>query len=161
MLSPKSRGLLPVLFFLGLSLLQAQGGSDGAGSMSITGDKDNPVSFIGMKLEELIGRFGVPLLVYPARGREEWQDDVVFVYEQGNFYIYRDRIWQVGLKEAGGVKLGDPRAVVLLVLGSPGGETRGDSVFYPLNDGAWPLVLRIDFDSDGRVKAIFIYRSDF
>ena len=160
MLLPKSRWFLFALFFCSLSLLRAQG-SSAAGGMSVTGNKDDPVSFIGMKLEELINRFGVPLLVYPSRGREAWQDDVVFVYEQGDFYIYRDRIWQAGLKEAGGVKLGDSRGVVLLVLGSSGMETQGESVFYSMNDGAWPLMLRIDFDSAGKVKAIFIYRSDF
>ena len=173
MLLFKNRWFLILPFLWSLSLLQAQGNSAAAvgGDISFANDKTDPVSFIGMKLEELIKRFGSPLLVYPARGLEEWQDDVVFVYEQADFYIYKDRIWQAGLKEAAGIKLGDSKSVVLLVLGTgrelqpsvsaAGSEIRGDSLFYFLNDGAWPLELRIDFDDAGKVKAIFIYRTDF
>ena len=120
----------------------------------------DPVSFVGLTLEELIRDFGVPQSVHAARGLEEWQDDVVFVYDQRDFYLYKDRVWKLGLRALRGINTGDPRGVVSLVLGS-GVETRGDSVFYPLNDRSWPLMLRYDFDSAGRVEAIFIYRTDF
>jgi len=120
---------------------------------------DGPAEFIGLTLEELINRFGVPASVRAARGLEEWQDDVVFVYAQGDFYVFKDRVWQVGLKAALGINTGDPRGVVSLVLGS-NAEPRGDSLFYPLDGKPWPLMLRYDLDSAGRVKAIFIYRTD-
>ena len=145
MLSSK-RGVLFLLLLWPLGFLAAQG--------------VNPVSFIGLTLEELIQNFGVPKSVHAARGFEEWQDDVVFVYDHGDFFLYKDRVWKVGLTALRGINTGDPRGVVSLVLGS-GVETRGDSVFYPLNDRPWPLMLRYDFDSAGRVEAIFIYRTDF
>ena len=121
---------------------------------------DDPASYIGLTLDELIRRFGVPRSVYAARGLEEWQDDVVFVYDEGDFYIFKDRVWQLGLKAVRGINAGDSRAVVSLVLGSAA-EYRGNSVFYSLNEGSWPLMLRCDFNSAGKAQVIFIYRTDF
>ena len=122
--------------------------------------KDDPALYIGLTLTDLFQRFGVPRWVYPSRGIEEWQDDVVFVYDRGDFFIYKDRVWQIGLKEAAGIKVGDSRAVVSLVLGSKA-ENLGNSVFYTLEQGAWPMMLRCDFDSADKVSVIFIYRTDF
>ena len=121
--------------------------------------EDDPVSYIGLTLTELIGRFGVPRSVYPSRGPEEWQDDVVFVYEQGDFYILKDRVWQVSLKAARGIKAGDSMGTVYLTLGSKA-ESRFNSVYCTLDEGSWPMMLRFDFNSEGRVQVIFIYRTD-
>ena len=125
------------------------------------GDKgDDPASYVGLTLTDLFQRFGVPRSVYAARGPEEWQDDVVFVYDRGDFFVYKDRVWQVGLKDAMEIMAGDSRAVVLLVLGAKA-ESRQNSVFCSLDNGAWPMVLRCDFDKDDKVQVIFIYRTDF
>ena len=131
-----------------------------AQNQSETGDTTEPVSLVGLTLAELIQRFGMPRSVHAVRGLEEWQDDVVFVYELGDFYIYKNRVWQMGLKAALGIRLGDTYGTIAMVLG-PGVEKRGDSVFYPLDEGSWPLMLRYDFDKAGRIQAIFIYRTDF
>jgi len=120
---------------------------------------DEPLSFIGMKLDELYQRFGPPQTVYAARGEENWQDDVVFVYNEGDFYIYRDRVWQVGVKSIYGMRIGDAKAVSLLVLGE-NAQDGGDYVFYPLPGGAWPLSLRINI-SAGKISSIFVYRPDY
>jgi len=119
-----------------------------------------PHSFVGMGLAELIGRFGPPRAVYAARGEESWQDDVVFEYAQGDFYIYRDRVWQVGLASAYGIALGDPKPAALLALGDTA-EDRGNYMLLPLPGGGWPLMLRVNFTSAGLASAIFIYRPDF
>jgi hypothetical protein len=140
------------LAFAALPLLHAQSGS-------AYGETD-PASLIGSTLEELIRRFGTPKSVYAVRGLEEWQDDVVFVYDHGDYYVFRDRVWQAGFKSARGIKAGDSRAVVSLVLGARA-ENRGNSVFLSLDEGSWPLMLRCDFDRDGRALVIFIYRTDF
>ena len=142
--------MLFVFLFFSLSFLHAQG--------NVT--EEDPVSFVGLTLDELISRFGIPRYVYAARGLEDWQDDVVFVYDQGNFYIYRDRVWQVGLSSVRGINRGDPRGVISLIMGS-NADDRGDTIFYPLHVTPWPLMLRWDIDSAGRVQAIFIYRTDF
>ena len=149
--------LLVILLFLLLPYLAAQGYPDGAsGIKADTGS----INLVGITVDELIRRFGAPRSVYAVRGLEEWQDDVVFVYEQGDLYIYKDRVWQVGLKSAMGIKAGDTRGAVSMILGSAA-ETRGNSLFYPVNEFPWPLMLRCEFDSSGRVQVIFIYRTDF
>ena len=121
--------------------------------------KEEPFSYIGMKLEDMFNRFGTPRAVYSSRGDEHWQDDVVFTYGEGDFYIYRDRIWQVGLKSVFGINIGDVKAVALLVLGENVTD-EGDYLLYNIPGGAWPVSLRINF-SAGKVSAIFVYRPDF
>ena len=145
-------GLFLILFFLWVQpLLRAQSG---------TSDPVDPSSIVGLSLTELFQRFGAPQSVYAVRGPEEWQDDVVFVYGQGDFYIYKDRVWQAGLKAGRGIKLGDSYGTVAMILGS-GAQTQGSSIFYSLDERSWPLMLRCDFDGSGKVQAIFIYRADF
>jgi hypothetical protein len=117
-----------------------------------------PGSLVGLTLEALVRRFGPPRSVYAVRGREEWPDDVVCVYPQGDFYLYKDRVWQVGVLSAAGVKTGDTRGVVTLVLGG-GVRDRGDHALFDLRGGNWPLTLRCNFDKTGKITAIFIYRS--
>ena len=117
------------------------------------------LSFVGMKLEELIERLGPPNAVYAVRGNELWQDDVVFQYAGRDFYIFRDRVWQVKLASVRGISIGDPKAAALLVLGNTA-EDRGDHLLLPLTGAGWPLMFRVNFDN-ALVTAIFIYRSDF
>jgi hypothetical protein len=119
-----------------------------------------PLAFVGMRLAELVERFGPPAAVSTARGGEVWQDDVVFHYAEGDFFIYKDRVWQVKLASAFGVSLRDPKAAALLVLG---GEVQdlGDHLLLPLPDKGWPLALRVNLSGAGLVSAIYIYRPDF
>ena len=123
-------------------------------------DSYDSLSFIGMKLGELFERFGAPKAVYAARGMELWQDDVVFQYSDGDFYIYGDRVWQVKLPSAFGISVGDPKAAALLILGNMA-EDRGDYLLMPVNGRDWPLMMRINFNNAFAVSAIFIYRPDF
>jgi len=162
------RDSLPLLFVIcyllfPLPLLWAQQG---------VSRNDEIVSNIGLRLEDVFLRYGVPNTVHAARGNEHWQDDVVFVYSEWDFYIFRDRVWQIGLKSGYGMKIGDPKAAALLVLAdkarvfqpSPKGEgsplDEGDYLLYPLTGGTWPLSLRVNF-KDGKISGIFVYRTDF
>ena len=151
--SRKACALIFTLLLWTLPFLRAQGSNPFF-------DEDNPVSIIGFSLGELISRYGIPRSVYAVRGLEEWQDDVVFVYEEGDFYIYKDRVWQAGFKAALGVNTGDSRGAATMALG-PRVESRGNSLFYFINEGSWPLMVRCDFDNDDNVRVIFIYRTDF
>ena len=121
-------------------------------------------SCIGLTLTELLGSLGPPKSVFPVRGLEEWQDDVVFSYDQADMYILKDRVWQAGFKSVMGIKAGDNAAMVSLILGYTASvrlaESRQNSVFYFLDGKSWPMMLRCDFDKDGKVTAIFIFRSD-
>jgi hypothetical protein len=119
-----------------------------------------PADFIGLTLQQLLDRYGAPQSVYAVRGLEEWQDDVVFVYGAGDFYIFKDRVWQLGLKSAYKIKSGDSRQVALLVFGEDT-EDNGDHIIQVLKGRNWPMKLRCNFDSAGKVTGLFIYRSDF
>jgi hypothetical protein len=85
---------------------------------------------------------------------------VVFVYSVGEFYIYRNRVWQISLASAYGLSLGDPKPAALLVLGNDAVDM-GSYLFYPLPSGAWPLAMRVTFSDAGIITAIFVYRRDY
>ena len=119
----------------------------------------NPASYIGLTLSGLIELFGVPQTVHTSRGLNEWQDDVVFVYDAGDFYIFRDRVWQLGLRSAYRIRAGDSRNTVFLSFGEAISSTN-DFAIFPLNGYSWPMSIRFNFDSNGRVTMIYIFRSD-
>jgi len=124
---------------------------------------DEQLSFIGMMMVDLLERFGPPRSVIAERGNETWQDDVVFQYNGVDFYIYRDRIWQVKIASTHGVSNGDRRTTVLQVLGNSA-EDRGDYMLLPITGKDWPLMIRVNFNNSGntgQVTAIYIYRPDF
>ena len=123
---------------------------------------DEQLSFIGMMMTDLLERFGSPRSVIAERGKEAWQDDVVFQCNGADIYIYRDRIWQVKLASTHGISNGDKRASALLVLGN-GAEDRGDHALLSISGKSWPITMRVNFSSNGNsgtVTAIYIYRSD-
>ncbi|GHV63376.1 hypothetical protein AGMMS49587_13220 [Spirochaetia bacterium] len=127
------------------------------------GSTEDPAALIGLTLEALINRFGTPQSVYAVRGFEQWQDDVVFVYPQGDFYVFRDRVWQLALQSAYGIRVGDPRAAVELVLGDKA-EGFGDHFLLSLPGRGWPLMFRVNLGAGtaaDRVSALFVYRPDF
>jgi len=150
----KRLAFLPLLFLLSLSLY-AQNQPLYAGLSN-----DEQLTFVGMMMADLLERFGPPRSVIPERGIEVWQDDVVFQYNGADFYIYRDRIWQVKLASTHGVSNGDRKANVLRVLGNSA-EDKGDYVIMPITGREWPLMMRINFNSSQQVTAIYLYRSDF
>ena len=124
---------------------------------------DEQLSFVGMMIADLIERYGSPRSVIPERGNEVWQDDVVFQYNGADFYIYRDRIWQVKFASTRGVSNGDRKNNVMRALGN-GAEDMGDYAMLSITGKDWPLVMRINFSSannNGQVTAIYIYRPDF
>jgi hypothetical protein len=121
---------------------------------------DEQLSLVGMMMADLLAKFGPPRSVICERGAEPWQDDVVFQYNGADFYIYRDRIWQVKLASTHGISNGDKRAAVLLTLGSKA-EEKEDYALVAINGKNWPLMLRVNFNNTGLVTAIYIYRPDF
>jgi len=121
---------------------------------------DEQLSFVGMMMADLLERFGPPRSVISERGNEPWQDDVVFQYNGADFYIYRDRIWQVKLASTQGISNGDKKAAVLLTLGSNVVD-KEDHALLAINGKSWPLMMRVNFNNTGLVTAIYIYRPDF
>ncbi|WP_461256294.1 hypothetical protein [Treponema sp. R80B11-R83G3] len=121
---------------------------------------DEQLSFVGMMMADLLDRFGPPRSVICERGNEPWQDDVVFQYNGADFYIYRDRIWQVKLASTLGISNGDKKAAVLLTLGNNAVD-KEDHALLAINGKSWPLMMRVNFNNMGLVTAIYIYRPDF
>jgi len=120
---------------------------------------EDPSLLVGLTLSELLNRYGVPKNVYAVRGIEAWQDDVVFVYDNGEFFIFGNRVWQLKVRSAYNVKDGDARASVTRTLGE--GRSFEGYTLYQLPGKAWSLMLRINWDKAGRAAGIYIYRSDF
>ena len=150
--------LLILILFLPAFSLNAQNQPVYAGL-----GNDDHLSFVGMMIADLITRFGAPRTVAAERGIEIWQDDVVFQYNGADFYIYRDRVWQVKLASTHGVSNGDRKAVVLLTLGNRVIDY-GDYLLMPVSGRSWPLMIRINFsniNNTEQVTAIYIYRPDF
>jgi hypothetical protein len=136
------------------------GAAPALAAQEAAGTAEDPSALVGLTLEALIDRFGIPQSVYAVRGLEEWQDDVVFVYPQGDFYVFRDRVWQIGIKSAYGIHAGDPRAAAALVMGDEAEEFE-ECLRLSLPGKGWPLMLRVNVTPAGAVSAIFVYRPDF
>jgi hypothetical protein len=123
-------------------------------------DPENPAHLVGPTLNDVLGRFGIPREVRAVRGEEEWQDDVVFGYGDREFYFYRDRVWQIGVKAAFGVRAGENRNVIPLIMGDTAVVEDGYTLAR-LTGWPWPMNVRFNNDGHGLVTAIYIYRSDF
>ena len=147
--------LISMLFFFTFSLNAQQTQPVHAG----LGNNEH-LSFVGMMIPELIQRFGPPVTIAVERGIAVWQDDVVFQYNGADFYIYRDRVWQVRLNSTHGISNGDRKAVVMLTLGNRASDM-GDHVQMPISGRDWPLMLRVNFNNSEQVSAIYIYRPDY
>ena len=121
----------------------------------------DPAKAIGMTLEELYRIYGVPQSVFSVRGIEEWQDDVIFSYGDRNYYVYRDRIWQLELQAAYGIAVGENRNVIPLLLEEEMITHRERYTLFTMQNLPWPVAIRFNTDAQGIIVAIFIYRSDF
>ena len=139
------KGVLAVLLLFSAVSASAQSDSD-------------PSSLLGITLSDLIKTYGVPKNVYAVRGVAVWQDDVVFVYDQMEFFIIGNRVWQLKVRSAYNIKDGDSKTTVNRVMGE--GRNYENYTIYQLPGKAWPIMLRINWDSSGRAAGIYIYRSD-
>jgi hypothetical protein len=122
-------------------------------------DGSSPDKLVGLTIAQVSELFGPPKEVYAVRGRETWQDDVVFVYDGFDLYLYKNRVWQASVKEALGMRVGDVKGVAQLILGQPAEETPA-SLVYNLKDTVWPHNLRINLNKSGKISAIIFYRAD-
>lgn len=124
-----------------------------------------PASLLGMTLAQVAVDFGAPVQVFPVRGGEAWQDDVVYYYPDHSYlFWFRDRVWQVRVDrrfagEVLGLKMGESRARVEQVLGSPLHESAQSEIFI-LPDRGFPVRARLFF-TDGTLSDLYVYRGDF
>ena len=123
-------------------------------------DTEDQQALIGMMLSDVIEQFGPPRTVAAARGIELWQDDVVFQYTGVDFYIYRNRVWQVRFNSTHGVSNGNHKEAVMLTLGELAVDMN-EYVLLSIDGKEWPLMLRVNFNSNGNVSSIFLYHPYF
>jgi hypothetical protein len=128
-------------------------------ALPVYSQAEDPAELIGITLAELYQNYGVPKQVYAVRGVAAWQDDVVFVYDNAEFFIFGARVWQLKVSSIYNVKNGDTKAAVTKTLGE-GRPFEGYTLFQQPGK-AWPIMLRVNWDSSGRVSGLYIYRSDF
>ena len=141
-------------------LVQAAGAQEVQSEPQTVEKYDNPVLLLGLSVEDLIYHFGAPVSVYPIRGVEAWQDDVVFVYKAADFYLFKDHVWQVGLKQVNGIKVGDAKMTVTMVHGSAA-EDKGSYLVAGVPAGGWRIEYRYNVDEKGKISAIYVYRPDY
>jgi len=160
------RGELYALFLLAAAPLCAQegsaGGTAGGGAAALgAGGHIEAQRLVGMTLKEVFAAFGAPRSVYAARGEEPWQDDVIFAYKDADLYISGESVWQAGVKEAFGLRIGDKRDVILLTLDGLPYTDRGDCVFFSVKGLAFPVTARFNLSGTGLITSIFVYRPDY
>ncbi len=125
----------------------------------------DPARLLGMTLAQCWDVFGPPARVYPLRGGEPWQDDVVFEYAGGfSLFWFRDRLWQLRFGQGYpdpvyGVTLGEAAERLGSLLGQSA-FTIGDSPVYDLPDQGYPVRLRALVEA-GKVVELYVYRADF
>ncbi|MBI9102906.1 MAG: hypothetical protein JEY99_10855 [Spirochaetales bacterium] len=125
-----------------------------------------PDRLIGMNPLKFMELLGPPDSVYPLRGEEEWQDDVVFFYEGEYYlYLYQNRIWQVRMDENSrlstlGVQPGLSSAQVAENLNMAAEHSGEEWEIYFLAELPYPLRLRV-FYREGRAVDFYLYRGDF
>ncbi|HON88565.1 MAG TPA: hypothetical protein P5519_05880 [Spirochaetia bacterium] len=127
--------------------------------------QEAPIKLIGMTLQELLVSFGVPVSVTAVRGIEPWQDDIVFNYKNGlSFYIYKDRVWKLRIGSGYrqpfmGIVIGSSVDMAVTLFGLPKvQENQYTEWVMPFE--SWPMRLRALTDHDGKIVALFLYRSD-
>jgi hypothetical protein len=119
---------------------------------------------IGLDVEEAYTRLGPPREVFPLRGQEPWQDDVVFLYP-GHLHLfwYDGHVWQARLDggfsgEVFGLRMGATRVRVREVMGPPWREQE-DALVYHLEDRGFPVRLAFYFEGE-LLSDVYCYRGD-
>lgn len=157
-----SRNRIRVSFFAAVFLLSAA--FTAAENPGIKGELDL-IDSIGWTLEQAYTKLGVPDEVFLSRGEKDWQDTVVFYFEEHLYlFWYKNRVWQVRAdrrygKELLGLTMGMPKEELEELLGPPY-HVDERSVIYNLPDRGFPLRMRLFFN-DGSLSDLYIYRSDF
>jgi hypothetical protein len=126
----------------------------------------SPLVILGMGPGEAIEQLGPPVRVFPVRGPEAWQDDVVFDYGDGfSVYLFMDRVWQVRLARpypipVAGFILGQALSQAIDTFGQPT-HTEPSVAEWLLPGQAWPIRLRAFIEADGTIQELYVYRADF
>lgn len=128
-----------------------------------------PVSFLGAEISDLFSAEQIPQEIFPNRGIEPDEDNVVFYY-RGGFYLflYKNRVWQVRYDRTSeelplDLIIGEGRSYLLTRLMEEEMiplSSDDDSVTFQLLESPWPVRMTLYFSED-RLDDLYIYRADF
>jgi hypothetical protein len=120
---------------------------------------------VGYTISQVWTTFGPPEEIYPVRGDNEKEDNVVFYYPDHYYlFFFHNRVWQVRMdRRYRGRPLDLPllskREKVEEVLGPPFAEV-GESLIYHLGFTGYPIRGRLFFE-EGTLIDVYIYRGDY
>jgi hypothetical protein len=144
-----------------------------SGLSNVAADDFDPTALIGLDLPGAVASVGLPQKMFTYRGVEESQDNVVFYYPDYRYlFWYRDRVWQVRCDrrftgQVLGLSLGMSREDVEKMSATypapsslPQLVPNGDSLYFDLDGGKYPLRVRLVFAAN-LLTDLYVYRSDF
>jgi hypothetical protein len=125
----------------------------------------DPLELIGLDPVSALEVHGAPREVFPFRGVEEPQDNVVFFYPDFTYlFWFKNRVWQVRCDKRFngtlfGLRLGMSREEAKSEIGRIQIE-QGDSLYFDVIEATYPIRVRLVF-ADGILSDVYVYRSDF
>jgi hypothetical protein len=135
-------------------------------------DVISPDELLGLTPEEAYQKMGVPIEIFPMRGENEWQDDVVF-YHDNHVYLFwfKNRVWQFRADKRFegtilGLKIGLNRKAVNKMFGKPFKKNDFSEIYLNPKgitryETGFPVRLKIFYDENNMTSDIYIYRGDF
>ena len=129
----------------------------------------DPLTVLGSTIDDIFQADSRPAEIFPNRGVEPDEDNVVFYYDNGFYlFLFNNRVWQVRYDktfsgELYKLRIGMSREDVLSgslsqqQIPISSGE---DFVTFELSQSPYPLRMKLYF-MEGMLEDLYIYRADF
>ena len=131
-------------------------------------DLTDPLSILGSELEEIFNSESVPEEIFPNRGEEADEDNVVFYYNNGFYlFLYNNRVWQVRYDRTFSEKLLNlhmtmSRSEILSISLEAGlVPISSDEDFVTFQLGDSPYVRMKLYFADDQLDDVYVFRADF
>jgi len=132
-------------------------------------DLSDPLLIIGSGLDEIFNSESVPEEIFPNRGVESDEDNVVFYYSNGFYlFLYNNRVWQIRYdrtfpEDFLNLRMGLSRSEILSLTLQSGQipiSTGIDFVTFQLGDSPYPVRMKLYFSND-ILEDFYVFRADF
>jgi len=132
-------------------------------------DLYDPISCLGSEIEDIFSTSPVPDEIYPNRGVEPDEDNVIFYYSNGFYlFLFGNRLWQVRYDRTYGdlvydLKMGMDRSILLTLKLNEGMTplSSGDNYLtFQIQESPYPVRIKLFFVED-KLDDLYIYRADF
>lgn len=121
---------------------------------------------LGWTLDEALSWLGTPETMFPFRGDEATEDNIVFYYPNSLYlFWFKDRVWQLRVDEnwkgeIDGVRMGMKQNRITRLWG-PAINDWDENPTWTLPDRGYPVRIRLYFDDNDRLVDLYVYRSDW